>query len=94
MNHKYVGFCIWLKDGRQKEKRVTENETAGWHHLFNGHELGQTPEDGEEQEAWNAAIHAVVRVGHHLATQQPPQSISLSIQGSSRLCQNFLPLYG
>ena len=22
---------------------------AGWHHRFNGHELGQTPEDGEGQ---------------------------------------------
>ena len=21
----------------------------GWHHQFNGHELGQTPEDGEGQ---------------------------------------------
>ena len=22
---------------------------VGWHHRFNGHELGQTPEDGEGQ---------------------------------------------
>ena len=22
---------------------------VGWHHQFNGHELGQTPRDGEEQ---------------------------------------------
>ena len=22
---------------------------AGWHHLFDGHELGQTPEDSEGQ---------------------------------------------
>ena len=37
------------KDWRQKEKRVTEDEVAGWHHQFNGHELGQTQRDGEGQ---------------------------------------------
>ena len=30
-------------------KRETEDEMAGWHHLFTGHELGQTPGDGEGQ---------------------------------------------
>ena len=39
------------KDWRQKEKRATKDETVGWHHQFNGHELGQTPGDGEEQES-------------------------------------------
>ena len=34
---------------KQKEKRVTENEMVGWHHWFNGHELGQTMGDGEGQ---------------------------------------------
>ena len=33
----------------QKEKRVSEDEMAGWYHRCNGHELGQTPGDGEEQ---------------------------------------------
>ena len=37
------------KDWRQKEKRVTEEEMVGWHHWFNGHELGQTLGDGEGQ---------------------------------------------
>ena len=38
------------KDWRlQKEKRALEDEMVGWHHQFNGHELGQTPGDGEEQ---------------------------------------------
>ena len=37
------------KDRRQKEKRATEDEMVGWHHRFNGHELGQTLGDGEEQ---------------------------------------------
>ena len=28
---------------------MTEDEMAGWHHRFNGHELGQTPGDHEGQ---------------------------------------------
>ena len=38
------------KDWRQKEKRMAEDEMVGWHHWFNRHELGQTPEDGEGRE--------------------------------------------
>ena len=37
---------------------MSEDETAGRHHRRNGHELGQTSGDGEEQ-AWCAAVHAV-----------------------------------
>ena len=37
------------KDWRQKEKRVTEDEIVGWHHRFNGDELGQTLGDGDGQ---------------------------------------------
>jgi len=37
------------KDGGQKEKKASEDETAGWHHQCSGHELGQTPGDGEGQ---------------------------------------------
>ena len=36
---------------RQKEKRATEDEMVGWHHRFNGHELGQTPGDVEGHDA-------------------------------------------
>ena len=32
-------------EGSRKE--VKEDEMAGWHHQFNGYELGQTLEDGE-----------------------------------------------
>ena len=35
------------KDWRQKEKGVTEDEIAGWHHWLNVHEFEQTPEDSE-----------------------------------------------
>ena len=37
------------KDWGQKEKRVSEDEMAGWHHQCYGHELGQSLEDGEGQ---------------------------------------------
>ena len=36
------------KDWRQN-KRVTEDEVVGWHHEFNGHDLGQILGDGEGQ---------------------------------------------
>ena len=32
-----------------RRKRGWRDEMVGWHHQFNGHELGQTPGDGEEQ---------------------------------------------
>ena len=37
------------KNWRQKEKRVSEDEMAGWHHRCKEHEPGQTPGDGEGQ---------------------------------------------
>ena len=51
----YFGHLIRLtrkdpdagKEGGQEEKRATEDEMVRWLHRFNGHELGQTPGDGE-----------------------------------------------
>ena len=37
------------KDWRQEEKGMTEDEIAGWHHQFNGHEFEQTLRDSEGQ---------------------------------------------
>ena len=37
------------KDWGWKEKRVSEDEMAGWHRWCNGHELGQTSGDGKGQ---------------------------------------------
>ena len=45
------------KDGRQKGKRVAKDEMAGWHHRFNGHELGQTPEMVRDREDGRAVVH-------------------------------------
>ena len=35
------------KDWRQKEKRMTEDKMAEWHHQLNGHELEQAPGTGD-----------------------------------------------
>ena len=47
----------------QKEKRVTEDEMVGWHHWFNGNELGQTPGDSEvrDRKVRHAAVHGVAK---------------------------------
>ena len=37
------------KDGRQKEKRMTEDEMVGWHHQSNVDEFDQVLGDGEGQ---------------------------------------------
>ena len=37
------------KDWGQEEKRMTEDQMVGWHHWFNGHELGQTLGESEGQ---------------------------------------------
>ena len=33
----------------KEEKGTAEDELVGWHHLFNGHDLGKTPGDGDGQ---------------------------------------------
>ena len=45
----YFGHLMWSgkdpdsgKDQRQEEKGTTEDEMAGWHPQFNGHEFEQT----------------------------------------------------
>ena len=51
-------FCHWFNFLLKKYlfiylphggEGVTEDETVGWHHWLNGHELGQTPGDSERQ---------------------------------------------
>ena len=49
------------KDWGQQEKRASEDEVAAWHHWCDGRELGQTSGDGEDREAWLAAIHGVTK---------------------------------
>ena len=49
------------KDGGQREKGATEDEMVGWHHQLNGHEFEQALGDGEDREAWRAAVHGVTK---------------------------------
>ena len=44
-----IGKTLMLGKIESKKKRAAEDEMVGWHHWFNGHELGQTPGDGEGQ---------------------------------------------
>ena len=37
------------RDWGQEEKRMTEDEMAGWHHRLNGHEFEKTLRDSEGQ---------------------------------------------
>ena len=48
------------KDWGQKEKRVSEDEMAGWHHWWNGQEFGQTSGD-RDREVWPTAVHGVAK---------------------------------
>ena len=48
------------KDWRQKE-RGQEDEIFGWHHWFNGRELGQTPGSGGGQGSLACCIPQVVK---------------------------------
>ena len=34
---------------KAEDKRAIENDMVGWHHQYNGHELGQTLGDGKGQ---------------------------------------------
>ena len=55
----YFGHLMWRADSFEKtlmlgkkwgqKKRASEDEMAGWHHWCNGHELGQTLGNDEEQ---------------------------------------------
>ena len=66
---------LWCWGRLKSEKRATEAEMVWWHHQFNGHELGQTPGDGEGQGSLVCYHPWGCRVRHDLATeQQQPQS--------------------
>ena len=47
----------------QKEKRATEDEMAGWHHRWRGHELnlGKLQEMVRDSEAWCAIVPGVTK---------------------------------
>ena len=49
VNSRFIGKDWWWERLRHKEKGAAEDETVGSHHRFDGHELGQTPGNGETQ---------------------------------------------
>ena len=53
-----------------QKKRVTENETVGWHHQLNGHEFEQTPGDSEGQRSLACCSPCDCRVRHDWVTEQ------------------------
>ena len=59
------------KDWGPKEKRVSEDEMAGWYHRCNEHELGQTLGNGEGQGGFQSM--GLQRVRHDLVTEQQRQ---------------------
>ena len=49
MNSRLTGKVPGAGRDREQKKRVSEDEIGGWYHQCNGHELGQTLGDSEEQ---------------------------------------------
>ena len=49
------------KDWRQKEKRVTKDEMAEWHHQFSGYELGKLWEMVRDREGWRATVPGITK---------------------------------
>ena len=47
------------RKGFRENSEKTEDEMAGWHHPFSGHELAQTSEIVKGREAWRAAVLGV-----------------------------------
>ena len=43
---------------------MIENETAGWHHQLNEHELSRLQALVVDREVWRAEIHGVGNVEH------------------------------
>ena len=45
----------------RQEKRATEDEMVGWHHLLDGHKFEQSLGVGDDREAWHAVVHGVAK---------------------------------
>ena len=62
---------LMLKDWRQKEKRMIEDEMVGWHHQLDGHEFEQALGVGDGQTGKPGVLQSLgsQRVGHNWATE-------------------------
>ena len=52
---------------------MTEDEIVGWHHQFNGYELGKLWEKVRDREAWGATVRGVTKSWIQLNEQQEQQ---------------------
>ena len=52
---------------------MTEDEIVGWHHQFNGYELGKLWEKVRDREAWGATVCGVTKSWIQLNEQQEQQ---------------------
>ena len=59
-----------LRKTEGMKKRMSDDEMAGWHRQFNGHELGQTCGDGEGQGGLVCCSPWGHEVGQDWATEQ------------------------
>ena len=57
------------KNWRQEEKGTTEDEMVGWHHWYNGHELGQTSREWSTRRPVELQSMGLQRVGHDWTTE-------------------------
>ena len=65
---------ISAKDWRQRRRGWQRMILVGWHYQVNGHELGQTPGDGEGQGSLACYSPWGCRVRHDLTTEQQCQA--------------------
>ena len=73
-------LCIWLHQAlvaacgnfscSMWTLSLIEEEKIGWHHLLNGHQFEQTPEDSEGQGSLTCCRSWSGRVEHDLVTEQ------------------------
>ena len=47
-------------EGRRR-RQDDRSERVGWHHRLNGHEFEQALRNGEDSDAWHAAVHEVAK---------------------------------
>ena len=64
---------------------MSEDETARWHHQYNGHELGQTSRDAEGQRACKLQSMVSQRVGHEWVTEEKQQYLGFEVASLEKI---------